>query len=176
MQFTFNLPNVLEQIDIDKKGYQTVVLRSLNKVARSAEVRANRQIREVYNLHRADVDKGITVRPASATELKAVISVKGKRLPLVLFNARQLQAGVKVTITKGGRTLLPHVFIAQMKSGHLGVFGRVGNARLPIKERYTISVAEMFGSRVVIQDLETYISEQLPAVLTHELDYYLSQN
>lgn len=176
MQFKFTLPNLAEQVDLDKKGYQTVLIRAVNKVARSAEVQANRQIREVYNLKRSEVDDAITVRPASVNALKAVIRVKGKRLPLMLFGARQFSGGVKVTVKKGGRTLLPHVFIATMKSGHEGVFGRVGSARLPIKERYTISVAEMFGSRVVIADLEKFIKEKLPETLTHELQFYLSQN
>jgi|SRR6185436_18436295 len=182
----------MDQIDLDQKGYRKVILRSLTKVATQAETFGNKKVRETYNLKRADVDKAISVTPASVSKLQVDIRVKGQRLPLFTLNAKQFGKGVKVTIKKGGRTLLPHAFVATMKSGHTGVFLRSKDKfmqnrlrkfvhgpvqqskRQAIEEKFTISVPEMFRSKVIIDGIESLIVDKFPGILENQLQFYLS--
>ena len=165
----------MAQIDLDQEGYRKVVLRSLVKVADQAETLGNRMVRETYNMKRADVDKAITVTPSSISKLQVDIRVKGRRQPLLMFQAKQLRKGVKITVKRGGRSLLPHAFIATMKSGHKGVFTREPKAkRLPIGEKFTISVAEMFGSKTIVDSIEALMLDKFPGILENQLQFYLS--
>ena len=88
-----------------------------------------------------------------------------------IFKRRRASgSGVSVEIKRGQRKLLPRTFIAKMKSGHMGVFERAGKARLPIKEKVTIDVQYMFGSKKVIEATKKRVIEQFDKNFTHELD------
>ena len=173
MQFKVSIPR-MEQIDLDKKAYRGVVLRSLIKVSRSAEVQANRMIREEYNMRRSDVDKLINLRPASISNLSAVLVVRGKRLPVMLLQPRQTKQGVTIAITRGTRKLIRHAFLAKMKSSYESVFQRKTKKRLHIKELRTISAAEMFGKQINMVILDKFVADKFPGLLEHELQYYLT--
>jgi len=174
----------MEQIDVDAKGYKKILLRSLTKVSAQAETLGNRLVRETYNVSRSEVDKAITVRPASVTDPTVFINVHGKMLPLIMFSPSQKvgrRSGVIVKIKRGGRTVSKAMFIAQMKSGHIGIFTRMEEKfmktnpnRQAIRENYTISVANMFGSRPIIEALERLLTDKFPAILENQLQFYLS--
>jgi hypothetical protein len=165
------------QIDLDEEGYRKVILRSLIKVADQAETLGNRLVRETYNISRSEVDKGIHVTPASISNLRVNINVRGRHLPRIMFAPNQKvgrKGGVILRIKKGGRSLAKNAFITQMGGGHIGVFKRKGKSRLPIGETFTISVAEMFGSNRIIQAIENRIIERFPGILINQLQFYLS--
>lgn len=177
------MPNV-EILDIDKKGFQKVILRSLTKVAEQGETLGNRLVRETYNMTRADVDKAISVRWASISQLQVNINIKGRRLPRIMFAPNQRlgrASGVILRIKKGGRTFAKDAFIAKMRTGPVGVFKRTPGKfmqgrknRQAIAETYTISVAEMFGSQAIVDAVEQKMIEAFPAVLDNQLQFYLS--
>lgn len=62
------------------------------------------------------------------------VDVSGEPVPLVAYPHRQTKRGVSVEVNQGKRTVVAGSFVATMKSGHKGVFKRVGAARLPIRE------------------------------------------
>ena len=186
----------MDVLERDKEGYRKVILRSLTKVAEQAETLGNRAIRETYNISRADADRAINVRPASISKLQVNINVRGKRLPRIMFAPNQRlgrSRGVALSIKKGARKFSAHSFIAQMKSGHIGVFKRVpdkfmkkpaiftgggriskAKAKQAIDETFTISVAEMFGSKNITTNIERFIEEKFPSILENQLQFYLS--
>ena len=160
-----------EIIDSIAKNMPKVALRALNKVGRSAEVQANRAIRQEFNISRKDVDIGLSVRTASISDLSFKITAKGRPFSWKFFNAKWFKrSGARAKILKARFSKMPHAFEATMKSGHTGIFQRKGEARYPIKEVKTISIAEMFGKTVVIKDLKSFIEEKLPEVMANQLD------
>lgn len=102
------------------------------------------------------------------------MDVKGTRIPVMAFNPRQVRKGVSVAINQGKRKVIPGAFIATMKSGHEGVYRRVGGVkRLPIRELYTTRVADLFADAgmipaVVAQTLRAF-DVTFSRVLPHEL-------
>ena len=71
------------------------------------------------------------------------------------------------------RTRYPHAFLAQMRSGHLGVFQRVGRTRLPIRELRGPSIAHVFGKYVAVGIARG--EEQLKKNLQSEFRFALRQ-
>lgn len=73
------------------------------------------------------------------------LGFSGKAQPVLAYkNARQTTQGVTVQINRGRQTLIKGAFIAEMKSGHRGVFYRLGKSRLPIDEAFSTRVSDVF--------------------------------
>ena len=168
-------PNSLMNLKQITQQLRPAALRALNKTARMVEVQANRQIRGRYNLKRSEVDAAISSKAASISKLTAMISAKGKPLKLYNFGRNQTKKGVPVIIIKGQRKIIAHAFYAIMKTGHAGVFQRTSRKRLPIKELTTISIAQMFGTKVNREKLINFFYEKLPEVLRHEIKFFLDR-
>lgn len=179
-------------IDIELKGldhmqklagtFRQPALRALNKVARSSEVFANRQIRDTYRISRGEVDDGLTFKPGSISSLTAILRGYGPRLPLFKFitgsrNPRTLskREGPSVQVVRGKTKVLKGSFVAVMASGHTGIYIRRGSTRLPIEEKKTLSVAGMLGARKISTPVKQFFKDKLPDVFQHELTYWLSK-
>lgn len=152
---------------------EKATVRALNRAGDQSVTAASREIRRVYNLSAGAAKSQIKVRDrARKGKPSFTIRIFGKRIPLIEFSARQTRAGVTVAVKKGARKLIPHAFIATMKSGHRGVFvrsfgsgaisgrhlfrfGRGSRIRpafdpdLPIAELKTLSVPRMFLEKTV---------------------------
>lgn len=132
---------------------------------------ASKRIRARKALKAGIIAKALTVqRPSGgAAALLAgewALRVTGKPVPLIAYPHRltrgadgaesrprmgfgrigearigTVQQTLSVEVNRGKWTMLPGAFLARMKSGHEGIFRRVGKARLPIHE--------LFGSRPV---------------------------
>jgi len=101
------------------------------KAEASKRIRARKRIKPRY-IHRA-----LTLRRARGSDIASMewaVDVSGEPVPLVAYPHRQTKKGVSVEVNKGKRTLVRGSFVASMKSGHVGVFRRRGEARLPIRE------------------------------------------
>lgn len=151
------------------------LVRTLNRTATTVRAEASRQIRERYNLKSASAKERILVRNATAETLKAVIAASGRPIPIAEFSARQSSRGARFTIIKGKPQTLAHAFVATMRSGHRGVYQRRGSKRLPIAEKYTIGVPQMFTQRKILAALVTVAEERFPRVFEQEARYYLSK-
>lgn len=105
---------------------------------------ANKRIRSRKRIKVSYISKALTLaRPkgSDVTSMEWALRVSGKQVPLVAYPHRQTKRGVSVEVNRGKRTLIRGAFIATMRSGHEGVFRRLGKSRLPIKE--------LLGSRPV---------------------------
>jgi hypothetical protein len=129
---------------------------ALSRSGRSAEVEANRKIREVYNISRALVDKALWSRVESPTALTYMVGASGRRLPLATFargsllrasqtqlrarNARAVKRGlpgaVQVEIVRGAPKTLPRTFVTTVGAGHTGIFERFGEKVFARRGRY----------------------------------------
>lgn len=104
---------------------------------------ASKRIRARKRLKLSTVNKTLVMRRAKRSSIDGEwgLDVSGMAVPLVAYPHRQTQKGVSVEVNRGKRTLLPHAFLARMRSGHEGVFMRSSQHRLPI--------TELLGSRPV---------------------------
>lgn len=161
------------------------VPRALNKMIGQVKVQAAREIRDAgIKIKIGEIKKKLKITPANAGKLEASVTATGKPVPLIDCGAKQVVEGVSYDSNTGRKTLL-HAFIATMpKTGHKGVFLRVGTAHLkvtrrgktyysglPIKEQYAPSIPDTFAASAVQKALETTIREKFPAILDREIGF-----
>lgn len=166
---------------------QKVIGRALRKTASNAKTETSRAIRDEYKISSRVVGKSITVHTVYGQTPKAEITVKGRPLPMYAFKPKQTKVGVRVRI-KGKFIVVPHAFIANMRSGHVGVFARGGykgitadagsfgrfkfsKSRLPINELYTFSLPQGFNNKVVMSRVIVRFQARYPVNLAHEYEW-----
>ncbi len=123
-------------------------VRALNRSAATARTGMTRLIAEDMKLKVGTVRERIAIWSASKESLRATLKASLKRIPIIDFNAK----GPEPSRGKGrgvtARTVTrryPRAFIATMRSGHRGVFQRLGKGRLPIFELKGASIGEVFA-------------------------------
>lgn len=158
----------LEQLEGNLK--HRVLGRALNRTATGMKTEVSRQIRSVLNVRAQDVNKRLSIRRAASGERSVEIVIGARGLPLLAFGARQTKKGVSVKVLRrGGRKLVRGAFIAQMKSGHRGVFVRRGKKSLPIDERFGEMPAQTILRPNVIADVTEKARARFERELAHEL-------
>ena len=128
--------------------YPKAARRAIRKAGSTAQrdmrSEANKRIRAKKRIPLRYIRDALTLRSKTAggiSEMEWALEFSGKPVPLTAYPHRQTKTGVSVEVNTGKRTLVAGAFVATMKSGHRGVFKRMGKARLPIKE--------LLGSRPV---------------------------
>jgi hypothetical protein len=128
------------------------ITRALNRAITSARVVMVREVARDLGIKQATVRDRMSVEQAKPGTERARLSASLKRIPLIEFNARGPEPsrgkGRGVAYRLGGAKRLPHAFIATMRSGHRGVFERVGTRRLPIHELKGPSIGHVFARHV----------------------------
>jgi hypothetical protein len=186
-----NIKSAAAQLAGLSKGMaDTAIVRALNKTAQQGKTETVRAIKERYKIGTRVMSKSISIQRAGRNVLQARIRVEGRPLPMMAFNPRRTPRGVSVSIS-GRRFVVPHAFIATMKSGHQGVFARggykvtvqgtgenfgafsFGKQRFPIGELFTFSLPQGFNNKAVQKRVQKRINEQFPKVLAQEINYLL---
>lgn len=160
------------------------VARAINHTAAKVNTQAKREIRDAYKIKTTDVAKAFTLAKGNSIRLSAVITARGKPIPLLPFGARQTKKGVTVNIA-GTRQLVKHAFIVTLKSGHKAVMARgkyTGNHWLGRRERDTndgndLAINELMSKSVptalmninVLASLEEKLETDFPNRLEHEI-------
>lgn len=176
---------------------------ALNRVAGSARTEASKLIRQDYNIKAARINQFLRVAvKAAGMRMEAVISGRGLGIALAYFDAKQKgskmigegagkfrtkflartgkklgDVTVKVKRGSGRKAVGPKYnnkpFLAQMKSGHIGVFVRKSKNRKPIEQLLGPGVGGLFGSAKIMQAVKRKIKELWAKEFKHQLDYYL---
>lgn len=162
------------------------VSRAINHTAAKSQTKAKREVRDAYKIKVGDVAKGFSLAKSTSATLSAIITARGKPIPLLPFGARQTKKGVTVNIA-GTRQLVRHAFLVQLASGHRAVMARgnySGNNWLPRKERTTndgndLSINELYSKSVptalmnqgVLDALTTMLDVEFPKRLDHEINH-----
>ena len=120
------------------KGALKRALRKAGATAlRDMRAEASKRIRQRKRIKGKYISRAITMRRPKGGDIASMtwaLDVSGEPVPLVAYPHRQTKKGVSVEVNRGKRTLLKGAFIATMRSGHVGVYRRRGQARLPIDE------------------------------------------
>jgi len=159
------LKDMTEQMKLDIRKAE---ISALNQVVREAKKVAADELNAVYNIQKRDINRAIKVETAKAGNLRANLSVTGKKLPLIDFSARKNKQGVSIEIKRGGRKVLTHAFMPTMPTGHKGVFLRKGKTRLPIQEKFTQSIPQFFGSGNILNRIDEFVRRRLPELFNQE--------
>jgi hypothetical protein len=171
----------LNAIIVGLEGYRKdlidgAVVRALNRTATTVRAEAARDIHDEYSgMKISDIKARISVQQATRITQRVLISVSGRPIPIIQFDARQTKLGVTVKV-KGTRKLLRGAFIATMPSGHQGVFYRRGFAgsrapRLPIDQVFSISLPVAFSNKKVMDAVVKAAKERFPGALAQEANY-----
>jgi hypothetical protein len=155
--------------------------RALNRAIAGVRTDSVREVRKEYSVAPAAVRKSFRVHRAKRGFLEAEAVSTGGRIPLVKFGARpsspgkrKPRIGVSVQV-KRARKVVPGSFVARMKSGHVGMFTRDGDGRLPISQKFGLSVPEMIGNDEVMARIQAGADDRFNKNLAHELDFALSK-
>lgn len=151
--------------------------RTLNRTAITVRAEAARLIGRTYNMKITAAKGQMEIRRATQYDLRAIISVSGRPIPLIEFDARQIRRGVSVKV-KGERKMVTHAFLATMRSGHQGVFVRIGQPgdlvdRLPIKQLFALSLPVAFTQKQIMDALLAVASGRFAEVLPQEARFVL---
>jgi hypothetical protein len=166
---------------------RTGIARALKRTGISERAQLARDVGKDTGLGVARVKDEISTR-VNVDGGTVTLTTAGVRIPLIEFQARgprpsRGRKGSRVTAIRfGQRVGYPGAFIATVfgalpsgvtSSGHEGVFRRLGQKRLPIKQLYGPSIATVFGKH-----LPAAVSrgvEVLGKNLQHELQFALAQ-
>ena len=193
MVFKVQLTGLKElQSNLSPEKFKRAVIRALDRTVKSGKSEAQRRIRDEYNIKLGDLSKRVEV-DIHPSRLEAVINVKGKALPLMKFDPKQVIevrnqkskglysklrktkpgskgiASTTVMVKMGQRKIVQGGFIPKLNSGHKTIFKRIGKARYPIKQLFTIDVHNMFGSQRVMDSVIKRIHEQWNKNIVHEI-------
>lgn len=166
----FDDNNMVEKL---RKKVPQAVVRALNKSILQTRTEISTQVRQTYNVRKADFDDSLRIRKAIGNNFFASLISYGKRIALPKFKASwsKKNAGASVEVIKGQTRMLKHTFISTMKSGHEGVYIRRGIKRLPIRELKGPTPGQMMVARKIWTVVETMITDFFVKHLDHEVDY-----
>jgi hypothetical protein len=163
------------------KGAEKVFSLSLNRGLTRVKTQALKQVKTVYTVNSTALNAAtrINISRASTGNLAGYVSFSGVKIPLHKFKVTPTKPGtgkqVRAAVKKGGSgTPFEDAFIAEMNSGHTGVFERVGRKRFPIEEKMGLSAAQMVGNEEIIDGLEEEAQEIVNERVLHEMNRILS--
>ena len=163
------------------KAMKASMSRTVDRLRRDS----NQAIRGKYDISDEGIraEKNVRVRYSFQNGVQATVTFSGRKIPLYRFGGaypkvptQDIAAGKKPVMVKGawtmqyqgmaarghqfkgtGPTQFMDAFVAQMKSGHIGIFERTGGSTSEgsdaIREIMGSSVAQMVGNQQVAQRL-----------------------
>ena len=166
--------------NIGKQNVRAQV-RALNRTIMTAQTEARRAIAQDTSLPQNVVGKSLAVQRATFGRPEATLAATGRRIPLYDFTRQRKLKGRPT-----GRGAIPGGFIARMKSGHVGIFKRVGKARsrkglpspspaLPITELFGPSLPFVFTNQKIMSALLTNAKANLEKNYRHEVKFLESK-
>jgi len=154
---------------------------TLGQLGKKVSGRSKKSIREDYNIKLKDMKGMIKTLPMRGGVLSVIIRATGGKIPLINFIAKQKAAGVSVKVKRqSAGTVIPHTFIAEMRSGHIGIFERTIEGgkrvpRLPIKELKGPSIPTLFVSRKVMSKINQTVNEFAQKLFNTNLRYFVEK-
>lgn len=162
------------------KGSERAFSNAINRALTHSKTKAFQEARKVYAVKQGDLNSETVTRiqKASTGNIVGYVLFSGVKIPLFRFNVSRSAAKktkhIKAGLMKGSWTAFEDAFIAQMNSGHIGIFERETAKRLPIKEFMGLSGAQMVQNEVVMDQLSKEAQEKVNERVMHEIDRILN--
>ena len=178
------------------KGAERALSNAMNRGLSKMKTGAAKKVREVYTVQSSAINEATNtrIRKASTGNLAGYIHFSGYKIPLYKFKVTPKAPGIRkrvqATVKKGEGGTFEDAFIAQMESGHIGVFERTGtfnadNVRLKkygkqnkytesIEQKMGLAMAQMVGNLNVMTELEKEAQKTVDERIVHEIDRLLN--
>lgn len=183
-----------------KDGYPRVMRNALNRTVTTTITSASAKIREDLNVYDSTVKEDFAKKTVNATlaSLKAAAVASGKPVKLWNFIGTTVLASsgyISIKVKKSGsRYKFKHAFVSIMKSGHVGVFERLGWRKYHVpgttypsswpwqkyfkKMGWSNKIVELTGPRIEDEyskmHVLTPVYEGAGSVLVHYIDQQLT--
>jgi hypothetical protein len=169
---------LINTVGFIKDGVPKVLLPAMNRTLNHGRTVLSRAIREDYTIKAKDIP--VRVKYPNLSRLAGSVYIQQGMLGLEKFkhtpkdppkHPRMVHAEVR--IGRGGN--IPHAFVAKMPNGFVGIFTRVGKARLPIKRRLAIGASIMASQPHVRTKTGLAMRDMLIKRVNHEVDRVLQR-
>lgn len=118
------------------------------------------------------VARSIRTLRIGAQKFKSIIAKRGARYGGEVTALVKRAGGRKIVTGKYDNK----PFIAQMKTGHIGVFVREGKERKPIEQLYGPGVGGLFGTKNVMDRTKKVINDKFASRFSYWFDRYRGQS
>lgn len=152
-------------------GVQKAAESALNRAGISGRAASAREVGKQYYLRSSDFKKYTKSSQhvsRSGGDITVSLNFRGFHVPLIRFKTALTSSGhIRSQVLRNSSgDVLKHVFQAEMKSGHIGLFERYSKSRLPIEQKFGPSIPQMMGANpelanTVGNDIEKTFSERM---------------
>ena len=183
------LKDVMEMLD--SKQARKATASAMKRMTDMVKTEASTVIRGEYAIKKSDLDPFMRVRLPQWNNLSSTITVTGKPISLMYFNAKQLTAqnrvisrtqgkqlkrasrmkqGVTYQILKGQSKNLPNAFIQyDLRLQRLMVFYRKGKGRNSIRTVNMVTIASLFANTKTTDAIHSKINSNWARIFKHEI-------
>lgn len=153
---------------------------ALKRTATSGKAFAAKEIRREYFLKAADFKAHTYSNIQYKTDgfgTSVLIKYRGTHIPLINFNTFLRKNGhISVRVKRSSaREMLRNVFAQTMPNGHIGLYERETDERLPIRQLYGPAVPQMMSYNAEVQGkIQTHIKDEFKKRLDHEVTAILN--
>lgn len=177
-----------------EKADEKVLKPALARGLMAGKTAAGKMVRQTYHISAGDFNSRGYMRYNSVTKngdgIIGSIEYSGGVIPLMKFKVSPSTPKKRTTpsaavlkassLVKFNRQ--KNVFVAQMKSGHIGIMERQKGTVSPatgkekLKELLSPAVPQMVGNEKVMQNVEERVNEVINQRIEHEIERLLSKN
>lgn len=186
-------------------GMERALKSAIKRSVSYLRTQSTKEIRERYDITRKNIraEQNVKVRYRYFNGIEAQITFRGNKIPLYRYGGsspkkptvnaektvmaivngklRPVHPGIAASghqLVSTGPTTFNNAFVAQMKSGHVGIFERTGGKTATgdaeIKELMGSSVPQMLGSEEVRESLGQKTYDKFEERLSHEVNRILA--
>lgn len=177
-----NVKEVQQRLGALGRKTPSVIANAINRTLTNIRKNMAQQTAQRYNVASGEVKKTIAVKKATREKLSGAAVSKASPIALSKFKVspnrpvsyskgkRPSPKVYKVSVEKGPASkaldVNPKAFIAVMQSGHHGLFRRVSDESLPIKQLFGPSAPQMIKNNETID----YIQKEAQSTLQKRID------
>lgn len=160
-------------------GAERAFTNAMNRALSKAKTTVFTEVQSEYAIKKKVLDEFTRAETQKATpnNVCGIIRFAGTQIPLYKYNLTSPKAPMQRAKVMAGQktaTAFEHVFVAKMKSGHLGIFERSDKESLPIKELMGSSMQSMAGKEETMGKVIDEASKTLDQRLEHEVHRLLN--
>lgn len=177
-----------------EKADEKVLKPALARGLMAGKTAAGKMVRQTYHISAGDFNSRGYMKYNSVTKkgggIIGSIEYSGGVIPLIKFkvspNTPKKKATPGAAVLKASSLVKfdrqKNVFVAQMRSGHIGIMERKKGTVSPatgkekLKELLSPAVPQMVGNEKVMQNVEERVNEVINQRIEHEIERLLSKN
>lgn len=184
---TIGLNEIEKMLGGMEKKASNVLYNVVNRVASNVRKNISKEVLKKYGIKSADVKETITTKRPSKANPTSLITSSGSTIPLYKFRAKPKDIistkGIKIkkrpkvkakVLKTSSLKTIKNAFLAQMSSGHIGLFRRIKESR-KIKELHGPSVPQMVANDEVSKSIFAEAEVTYNKRLNHEINRILGR-